>query len=133
MYKIHLFQYKLQFNKVFDVNPWNQGSQYFCSISLLLSVLRRIIAILLHTERDIWQSLAICSVMFRTNTVIGEVNALWAFWGVRGTVASFNTRQSLSRIFLHRTQTTACAITLTRKIKQQKVSEKDTPRCEPGG
>jgi hypothetical protein len=26
MYKVHLFQYKSQFNNVFNVNPANQGS-----------------------------------------------------------------------------------------------------------
>jgi hypothetical protein len=32
MYKIHLFQYKSQFNTVFKVNPGNQGSPKFLSV-----------------------------------------------------------------------------------------------------
>jgi hypothetical protein len=32
MYKVHLFQYKSQFNNVFNVNPGNQGPQSFCEV-----------------------------------------------------------------------------------------------------
>jgi hypothetical protein len=35
MYKVHLFQYKSQFNTVFNINPGNQGSPI---IFILISV-----------------------------------------------------------------------------------------------